>query len=168
MSIFVIANRWSYSDRRSSASQHSPRRLWENSSGVYICKSVENDLKHRNFTCKSEKNYLFYAQDSKSNVSVEIVSTLSTSGNADNAPENWRFYQNVSAYEGEHNHGKQRKSLVHSLNRWLYSLCTFSSKYWKSQSGQSLHIYFCLWICYGYYNFNNINYTRYNIPVGYH
>ena len=27
-------------------------RTWENSSGVYICKSVENDLKHGNFICK--------------------------------------------------------------------------------------------------------------------
>ena len=28
------------------------------SSGVYICKSVVNDLRHGNFICKSEENYL--------------------------------------------------------------------------------------------------------------
>jgi len=32
----------------------------DNSSGVYICKSVVNDLRHGNFTCKSEGNYLTY------------------------------------------------------------------------------------------------------------
>ena len=30
------------------------------SSGVYICKSVVNDLKHGNYICKSEENYLTY------------------------------------------------------------------------------------------------------------
>ena len=29
------------------------------SSGVYICKSVVNDLRHGNFICKSEANYLY-------------------------------------------------------------------------------------------------------------
>ena len=28
-----------------------------NSSEVYICKSIVNDLKHGNFTCKSEENF---------------------------------------------------------------------------------------------------------------
>jgi hypothetical protein len=30
------------------------------SSGIYICKSEENDLKHGNYICKSEENYLTY------------------------------------------------------------------------------------------------------------
>jgi hypothetical protein len=30
------------------------------SSGVYICKSVGNDLKHGNFTCKLKESYLTY------------------------------------------------------------------------------------------------------------
>jgi hypothetical protein len=29
-----------------------------NSSGVYICKSIVNDLRHGNYICKSEGNYL--------------------------------------------------------------------------------------------------------------
>jgi hypothetical protein len=29
-----------------------------NSSGVCICKSEENDLKHGNYICKSEGNYI--------------------------------------------------------------------------------------------------------------
>ena len=30
------------------------------SSGVYICKSVVNDLRHGNYICKSEGIYLIY------------------------------------------------------------------------------------------------------------
>ena len=30
------------------------------SSGVYICKSIVNDLKHGNYICKSEVMYLTY------------------------------------------------------------------------------------------------------------
>ncbi len=41
-----------------------PRRVFEfpvfDSSGVYICKSEENDLRHGNYICKSEVNYLTY------------------------------------------------------------------------------------------------------------
>ena len=33
--------------------------LWLDSSGVYICKSIVNDLKHGNYICKSEGNYLW-------------------------------------------------------------------------------------------------------------
>jgi hypothetical protein len=33
-----------------------------NSSGVYICKSEENDLKHGNYICKSEEIYLRSSQ----------------------------------------------------------------------------------------------------------
>ena len=31
-----------------------------NSSGVYICKSVVNDLRHESYICKSEEIYLTY------------------------------------------------------------------------------------------------------------
>ena len=31
-----------------------------NSSGVFICKSVVNYLRHGNYLCKSEENYLTY------------------------------------------------------------------------------------------------------------
>ena len=34
--------------------------LHAESSGVYICKSVVNDLRHGNFICKSEVIYLTY------------------------------------------------------------------------------------------------------------
>ena len=37
------------------------------SSGVYICKSEENDLKHGNYVCKSEGNYLLQVQIQKHN-----------------------------------------------------------------------------------------------------
>ena len=36
----------------------SESRAFRNSSGVYICKSVENDLKHGNFIYKSVENDL--------------------------------------------------------------------------------------------------------------
>ena len=32
----------------------------DSSSGVYICKSIVNYLRHENFTCKSERIYLTY------------------------------------------------------------------------------------------------------------
>ena len=37
-------------------------RLFFKSSGVYICKSVVNDLKHGNYICKSEGIYLDITQ----------------------------------------------------------------------------------------------------------
>jgi hypothetical protein len=36
---------------------HIQRKVFD-SSGVYICKPVENDLKHGNYICKSEVIYL--------------------------------------------------------------------------------------------------------------
>ena len=47
-----------------------PSRL---SSGVYICKSVVNDLKHESYICKSEENYL---QDCTARIVIGI--TIST------------------------------------------------------------------------------------------
>ena len=35
-----------------------PIEMIANSSGVYICKSIVNDLKHGNYICKSEGIYL--------------------------------------------------------------------------------------------------------------
>ena len=47
----------------------SESRAFRNSSGVYIYKSVENDLKHGNFICKSEENYLL--DEVQDRISVE-------------------------------------------------------------------------------------------------
>ncbi len=36
------------------------RTSYRDSSGVYICKSIVNDLRHGNYICKSEVIYLTY------------------------------------------------------------------------------------------------------------
>ena len=41
------------------------------SSGVYICKSVVNDLKHGNYISKSEGNYLTY--EHRIEIPVELI-----------------------------------------------------------------------------------------------
>ena len=43
------------------------------SSGVYICKSVVNDLKHGNYICKSEAIYLTYKHRIKIPVEFRYV-----------------------------------------------------------------------------------------------
>ena len=42
-----------------------------NSSGVYICKSIVNDLRHGNYICKPEGNYLTY--EHRIEISVEFT-----------------------------------------------------------------------------------------------
>ena len=64
---------------RSKTRRQDHRQIYTNSSGVYICKSIVNDLRHGNFIYKSEGIYLATVSEPRHRY-TDLVSSLQVEG----------------------------------------------------------------------------------------